>query len=76
MSYLVKSHSHAIASTPLPDWSKFWSVFCGVCDRCQTEEQLEKMIAWAFNQKAYLAHPENQVDVENKIAEIQSRISF
>ena len=66
----------AIASTPLPDWSKFWSVFCGVCDRCQTEEQLEKMIAWAFNQKAYLAHPENQVDVENKIAEIQSRISF
>jgi len=66
----------SIASEPLPDWSKFWTAFCGVCDRCRSEEQLEKLIAWAFSQKAYLAYPENQVAVENKIAEVQSRVSF
>lgn len=66
----------SIAAEPLPDWSKFWTAFCGVCDRCQTEEQLDKLINWAFNQKAYLAYPENQIDIENKIAEVQERIGF
>lgn len=63
-------------ASELPDWNKFWTAFCGVCDRCQTEEQLEKLIAWAFSQKAYKSYPENQIDVENKIAEVQSRVSF
>lgn len=66
----------SIASEPLPDWNKFWTAFCGVCDRCQSDEQLEKLIKWAFSQKAYLAYPENQIDVENKIAEVQERITF
>lgn len=66
----------SISAEPLPDWSKFWTAFCGVCDRCQTEEQLDKLINWAFNQKAYLAYPENQIDVENKIAEVQEKIGF
>jgi hypothetical protein len=66
----------SIASEPLPDWGKFWAAFCGVCDRCQTDEQLNKLINWAFNQKAYLAYPEHQIDVENKIAEVQERITF
>ena len=65
-----------IAASELPDWSKFWTAFCGVCDRCASEEQLNKLIQWTFNQKAYIAYPENQIDVENKIAEVQSRISF
>jgi len=66
----------SIAAEPLPDWSKFWTAFCGVCDRCQTEEQLDKLINWAFNQKTYLAYPENQIEVENKIAEVQEKIGF
>ena len=65
-----------IAASELPDWNKFWIAFCGVCNRCASEEQLEKLISWAFSQKAYLAYPENQIDCENKIAEVQSRISF
>lgn len=65
-----------IASEQLPDWDKFWAAFCGVCDRCQTDDQLNKLIQWSFSQKAYIAYPENQIDVENKIAEVQSRISF
>ncbi|MCA6509716.1 MAG: hypothetical protein IM596_07915 [Pseudanabaena sp. M051S1SP2A07QC] len=66
----------SIASEPLPDWDKFWTAFCGVCDRCQSDEQLEKLIQWALNQKAYLAYPENQIHVENKIAEVKKRIAF
>ena len=66
----------SIAASELPDWDKFWTVFCGICDRCQSNEQLEKLINWTFKQKAYLAYPENQIDVENKIATVQEKISF
>jgi hypothetical protein len=64
----------AIAAEPLPDWNKFWEVFCGVCDRCETSEQLSKLIQWTFSQKAYAAFPENQIDVENAIAKVQARV--
>jgi hypothetical protein len=66
----------SIASDPLPDWDKFWTAFCGVCDRCQSDEQLEKLIKWTFAQKAYIAYPEHHIDVENKIAKVQERIEF
>lgn len=66
----------SIAASELPDWDKFWTVFCGICDRCQSDEQLEKLIAWTFNQKAYLAYPENQIEVEVEIAKVQEKISF
>lgn len=64
----------AIAAEPLPDWDKFWSAFCGVCDRCKTSKQLSELIRWAFSQKAYAAFPENQIDVENAIAKVQARV--
>ena len=66
----------SIAASELPDWSKFWTVFCGICDRCQSNEQLEKLINWTFSQKAYLAYPENQIEVEVEIAKVQEKISF
>jgi hypothetical protein len=72
----LESKLMTIASTPLPDWDKFWAAFCGCCDRCQSTDQLEKLIRWTFAQKAYLAYPQNQIDVENRIAEVQARFDF
>ena len=66
----------AIASETMPDWSTFWTAFLGVCDRCKTEDQLAKLIDWAFRQKAYIAYPENHIDVENKLAEVQTKVTF
>lgn len=73
---IATSELPAIAASELPDWNKFWTVFCGICDRCESDEQLEKLINWTFSQKAYIAYPENQIEVENKIAKVQEKISF
>ena len=65
-----------IASTPLHDWNKFFTAFCGLCDRCETEEQLEKLIQWTFKNECYKAYPENHKVIEEAIAIVQNRLQF
>jgi uncharacterized protein (DUF952 family) len=66
----------AIDVSSKPVWSDFFSKFCGLCDRCQTDEQLEKMIGWTFSQEAYKAYPENHRVIEEAIAIVQARLQF
>lgn len=58
------------------DWDNFYTAFTGLCGRCQSDEQLEKLIKWAFDSKTYKAHPENSSLIEAHIAIVQERISF
>ena len=66
----------AIDVTAKPVWADFFTKFCGLCDRCQSDDQLEKLITWTFSQDAYKAYPENHKVIEEAIAIVQTRLQF
>ena len=68
----------AIATPPQtrPTWETFYTKFCDCHDRCETEEQLDKLIKWAFAHPVYKAYPEHHDLIEAHLAIAQERVAF
>ncbi len=68
----------AIATPPQirPNWNEFYTKFCDCHDRCETEEQLDKLIKWAFAHPVYKAYPEHHDLIEAHLAIVQERVAF
>jgi hypothetical protein len=66
----------AVPQQMRPSWDEFYKKFCDCHDRCETEEQLDKLIKWAFAHPAYQAYPENHGLIEAHLAIAQERVSF
>lgn len=66
----------AIPQQMRPNWDEFYKKFCDCHDRCETEEQLDKLIEWAFAHPTYKAYPEHHGLIEAQLAIAQERIIF
>lgn len=66
----------AVPQQNRPNWDKFYKKFCDCHDRCESDEQLDKLIKWAFAHPTYQAYPEHHGLIEAHLAIVQERISF
>jgi hypothetical protein len=66
----------ALPQEDRPNWDAFYKKFCDCHDRCETEEQLDMLIKWAFAHPTYKAYPENHGLIEAHLAIVQERVTF
>lgn len=66
----------AVPQQDRPNWDEFYKKFCGCCERCETEQQLEMLVKWTLEHKTYLAYPEHHGLIEAHLAIVQERATF
>ena len=66
----------AVRQEDRPDWDAFYAKFCDCHDRCETEEQLDKLTKWAFAHPGYQAYPEHHGLIEAHLAIVEARVTF
>ena len=54
----------------------FWIKLKAACDRCESEEQLEKLIKWLSDNQILRDYPQEESAIAEALAEVQERVKF